>query len=560
MTDWTEKYRPSSLSELRGNDSAVDDVREWARTWDDHGEAAVLHGSPGIGKTSAAHALAADMGWETVELNASDQRTADDIERYAGRAADNATLGGSAGADDSGGRQLVIVDEADNIHGNYDRGGTRAVTELVKRARQPVVLIANDYYEMSRGLRNATREIEFRDVSKRSIIPVLRDLCRKEGIEFESEALERIAEQNDGDLRGAVNDLQAVAGERDSLALEDVVTSDRDTTVDLFPFLDLVLKEAENPEEALQASYDTEETPDDLTAWIAENVPKVYDGAELARAYDHLADADRWLGVVRATQDYSYWRYAGDNLAAGVAGARDGTKGGWTRYNRPDFYHSSSKTATHVVRQIARHEGTSMATARREILPFLASITRLCKPRELTVQMAAAYDLDTDHVSFVTGSGETTNKVASIVEDAQERRAELVEEHAAGAFATPTGDAANGAASDDGGDAGGAAGAVSGGDSGEGDSEDDEADDGTMSLDALGTGSPNGSGRDATEGSAERTDGDEGDIGTDGDDTTGSGGDTGIDGDDTAGSGGDTDGDDTDADGDDDQSGLSDFV
>ncbi|MEZ3142877.1 replication factor C large subunit [Halobaculum sp. MBLA0143] len=433
MSDWTEKYRPSSLSELRGNDSAVDAVREWARSWDDHGEAAVLHGSPGIGKTSAAHALAADRGWETVELNASDQRTADDIERYAGRAASNTTLG-SAGDDGDDGRQLVIVDEADNIHGNYDRGGAGAVTRLVEEARQPVVLIANDYYDMSRGLRNATREIEFRDVSARSILPVLRDLCRKEGIEFETAALERIAEQNDGDLRGAVNDLQAVAEGREHLELADVVTSDRDQTVDLFPFLDLVLKETDDAREALQTSYDVEETPDDLVGWIEENAPKEYDGAALARAYDSLANADRWLGVVRATQDYSYWRYAGDAATAGVAAARDGTGGGWTRWTRPTFYHSSSNTADHVVRQIARAEGTSMATARREVLPFLSTLTHHCKPRELTVRMAAAYDLEEDHVAFVTGSGETTNKVQSIVEDAAERRAALVEEHAAGAF------------------------------------------------------------------------------------------------------------------------------
>ena len=456
MSDWTEKYRPSSLSELRGNDSAVDEVREWARTWDDHGEAAVLHGAPGIGKTSAAHALAADWGWETVELNASDQRTADDIERYAGRAASNTTLG-SAGDDADDGRQLVIVDEADNIHGNYDRGGAGAVTRLVKEARQPVVLIANDYYDMSRGLRNATREIEFRDVSSRSILPVLRDLCRKEAIEFETEALERIAEQNDGDLRGAVNDLQAVAEGREQLELADVVTSDRDQTVDLFPFLDLVLKETDDAREALQTSYDVEETPDDLVGWIEENVPKEYDGAALARAYDSLANADRWLGVVRATQDYSYWRYAGDAATAGVAAARDGTGGGWTRWSRPTFYHSSSKTADHVVRQIARAEGASMATARREVLPFLSTLTHHCKPRELTVQMAAAYDLEEDHVSFVTGSGETTNKVQSIVEDAAERRAALVEAHAGGAFeetASLAGDAAvdaeaDGDASDD---------------------------------------------------------------------------------------------------------------
>ncbi|WP_435144177.1 replication factor C large subunit [Halobaculum sp. P14] len=435
MVDWTEKYRPRSLSELRGNDKAVEQFREWADTWDDHREAVVLHGSPGVGKTSAAHALAADEGWETVELNASDQRTADVIERFAGRAANNETLGGASGADDTGGRQLVILDEADNIHGNYDRGGAGAITSLVKSAGQPVVLIANDYYDMSRGLRNATREIEFRDVGKRSIVPVLRDICRKEDVEFDEDALEHIAERNAGDLRGAVNDLQAVAEGKDRLTEEDVVTGGRDTSMGIFPFLDLVLKEGDSAREALQSSYDVDETPDDLTKWIEDNMLKVYEPSEAVRAYEHLADADVWLGRVRASQNYSYWRYAGDNLSAGVAAERDETKGGWTRWGRPQFYHSSSNAADDVVRKIATRGGFSMATARRDVLPFLAEMTHHCKPRELTVLMAAAYDLDAEHVSFVTGSGETTNKVESIVEDAEELRAERMEEHSGGAFA-----------------------------------------------------------------------------------------------------------------------------
>src|SRR6056297_4361650 len=51
MVDWTEKYRPSSLSEVRGNDKARDALAEWAETWDEHGDAVILHGSPGVGKT-----------------------------------------------------------------------------------------------------------------------------------------------------------------------------------------------------------------------------------------------------------------------------------------------------------------------------------------------------------------------------------------------------------------------------------------------------------------------------------------------------------------------------
>ncbi|MEF8782226.1 MAG: replication factor C large subunit [Haloarculaceae archaeon] len=432
MVDWTEKYRPSSLSELRGNDSARDDFREWAETWDEHREAVIVHGSPGVGKTSAAHALASDMGWDQVELNASDSRTADDIERLAGRASRNATLGGSD-------RQLIIVDEADNFHGNVDRGGSRAVTEIVKSAGQPIVLVANDFYEMSKALRNACQEVEFRDVSKRSIVPVLRDICRKEGIEFEDAALEAIAEMNSGDLRGAVKDLQAQAEGREKLTAEDVVTGERDRTQGVFDYLDTVIKEA-GPQEALEASYDVDETPDDLINWIEDNMPKDYHGEELAVAYDFLANADRWLGRVRATQNYSFWRYAADNMTAGVAAARREPKGGWTRYGPPSYWSKLGRTRgtrdkrDYVARQIAEHGGVSTGTARREIMPHLAAMTHHCKNRELTVTMAAKYDLDAEHVAFVTGSGENTNKVQSIVEDAQTLREDETAEHAEGAF------------------------------------------------------------------------------------------------------------------------------
>ncbi|ELY72562.1 replication factor C large subunit [Natronobacterium gregoryi] len=434
MSDWTEKYRPTTLSEVRGNNKARDKLQEWADTWDEHRDAVIVHGSPGIGKTSAAHALANDMGWPVMELNASDSRGADVIERVAGEAAKSGTLtGGGAG------RRLVILDEADNFHGNADYGGSREVTRVVKEADQPVVLVANEFYEMSQSLRNACEAIEFRDVSKRSIVPVLRDICRREGIEFEEEALKQIAEETSGDLRSAVNDLQAVAEEAERLTVADAVTGERDTTEGIFDYLDALIKE-EDAEGALRASYDVDETPDDLLNWIEDNVPKDYEGDELADAYEFLSNADRWLGRVRSTQDYSFWRYATDNMTAGVAAARQEPKGGWTRYGPPSYWRKlgSSKgkrnTRDAIAERIAEREGTSVATARREILPFLSAMSHHCKNRELTVQMAAAYELDEAGVSFVTGSGKDTNKVQSIVEDAEDRREETAVEHSGSAF------------------------------------------------------------------------------------------------------------------------------
>jgi len=199
---------------------------------------------------------------------------------------------------------------------------------------------------------------------------------------------------------------------------------------------------------------------------------------------------------VRATQNYTYWRYATDNAAAGVAAARDGEKGGWTRYGRPQFWSSSDATADEVVGRIAAASGCSIATARRAVLPFLETVMHHCKPRELTVAMAAAYDLDEAGVAFVTGSGESTNKVASIVEDAQALREERMEDHAEGAFAggarsaeavDADAEGAVGAATDDDGSAasanGGTAADATGGDTGGTDAGDgDEEDDGQAGL------------------------------------------------------------------------------
>jgi len=115
--DWAEKYRPASLSDVLGNDAAVKALKKWAEAFGSGRKAAILYGGPGVGKTSAALALAHDMGWDYIEMNASDQRTKDAINKVAGSASKTGTFGGTNE------RRLLILDEADNLHGNYDRGG-----------------------------------------------------------------------------------------------------------------------------------------------------------------------------------------------------------------------------------------------------------------------------------------------------------------------------------------------------------------------------------------------------------------------------------------------------
>ena len=170
--EWTEKYRPAKLSEVVGNDNAISELRAWAEAIGSAEvkakKAAILHGPPGCGKTSAAYALASDMGWEVIELNASDQRNEGVIKSIVGHASRSNTF--------SRRTRLIILDEADNLHGKEDRGGTRAITEVVKRTSQPVILIANDLYRMSKALQRNCRVIRFQRLRPERIYQVLRKI------------------------------------------------------------------------------------------------------------------------------------------------------------------------------------------------------------------------------------------------------------------------------------------------------------------------------------------------------------------------------------------------
>ena len=77
MESWAEKYRPKNLSEIIGNTKTITELKNWATSWGGKmtKKGIILSGPPGCGKTSAAIALANDMNWEIIELNASDARS-----------------------------------------------------------------------------------------------------------------------------------------------------------------------------------------------------------------------------------------------------------------------------------------------------------------------------------------------------------------------------------------------------------------------------------------------------------------------------------------------------
>ena len=114
-TNLTEKYRPHTFGDIVGNTKIKAELKAWAQTWkriapawkgfnslDKNNElirgergfrpAMVMEGPPGVGKTTCAHALAADMGWDVIELNASDARNRTRIREVVTRGALNQVL------------------------------------------------------------------------------------------------------------------------------------------------------------------------------------------------------------------------------------------------------------------------------------------------------------------------------------------------------------------------------------------------------------------------------------------------------------------------------------
>jgi replication factor C large subunit len=234
--DWTELYRPKGLDDIVGNPKAVQELKA-GRT---DGRADVprrsrrLIGSPGTGETSAALALANDYGWDVVEMNASDQRNADAIEGIALRGALGQTFSptGEYLSTRQGRLKLIILDEADNISGKEDRGGVPAIVELVRSTRQPVILIVNDWYGLSKKssvLKSHTEQIKFAPIKGVTVRGVLRRIARDQKVRVSDRALEILAENAVGDLRSAIRDLQAIAaGKEEVTDLNTTVVSPRE--------------------------------------------------------------------------------------------------------------------------------------------------------------------------------------------------------------------------------------------------------------------------------------------------------------------------------------------
>ncbi len=383
--DWTEKYRPTTLDDVAGNTDAKKKLVRWANQWGKgkpRKKAVILAGKAGIGKTSAALALANDMGWDVIEMNASDQRNKYAIQDVVGRSAVDDTFApnGEFIPYKEGKRTLIILDEADNIFGKEDFGGIQETSNVISQTEQPIILIANDYYYLRRRSRNLSeklQKIDFEPLHERDVALLLRDICKAEEIGYDIDALKELAKRSDGDVRSAVRDLQSIAIGSDQIKLEDLdVLGYRNRAAEIFPSLRTILQGID-PHSSREVIRDLDEEPRNLITWIDENIPREYtDSKELVNGFDSLSKADVFLGRVYSTQYYRFWAYASDLMSAGVTLAKEHPHRGFRKYAFPTWIRkmtaSKNKRSirTSLSKKIAKHTHATSDRVATDVLPY----------------------------------------------------------------------------------------------------------------------------------------------------------------------------------------------
>ncbi len=422
---WTDRFFPKDFTEFVGNSEIVEGVKHWAEQWNKGKmqQPLFLYGSTGTGKTCLAILVAKVFGWQLFEFNASDSRTKDRVEKIAGSASKASSFFGKP--------RLILLDEVDGLQGTADRGGAAAIAALLKEAKNPVILTANDIYSNQKiaPLRAQCRLLHFKKINYLSIAKRLREICNQEAIEAEPDALQLLAKNCSGDFRSALLDLQtlSLSGNINSEAVQSLGYRERQQ--DVFKTIEAIFR-GKSVGEIRKARFQSDVSDEMLLRWIEENIPRHFkEGNDAANAFDRLSRADVFNGRIRNRQHYGFLRYSTELMTAGVALSRNREYSGWIQYQFPGLLRKLSKNRgeRNLRRGLCQKIGGRMHSSSRVVLahdlPYLKS---LFKDREKAAGYAAAFDLNEEEIAFLLGSKPTAKRVKNIFSEAEELKSKHI--------------------------------------------------------------------------------------------------------------------------------------
>ncbi|KAG6545470.1 hypothetical protein Mapa_013072 [Marchantia paleacea] len=253
---WPTKHQPKTTADIIGNQGIVKQLKDWLQHWEANfghtggkgakgkkrdaassspalKKAVLLSGTPGIGKTTTARLVCAELGYETLEVNASDSRGKSDSNVRKGMGGstantikemvNNESISFKTGKGHSQ-NSALIMDEVDGMSGG-DRGGVADLIASIKSSRVPIICICNDRYSQKlKSLLNYCLVLSYRKPTKQQMAKRLMQIAKAEGIQVAENTLEEIAERSNGDMRTSLNQLQYMSLRTTALNFNDVHT------------------------------------------------------------------------------------------------------------------------------------------------------------------------------------------------------------------------------------------------------------------------------------------------------------------------------------------------
>ena len=209
---WTEKYRPKTLRDVKGQEHFVLDAELWIE--EKNMPNVLLYGNAGCGKTAAGLALAKTLLGEYakdnfVEVNASDDRRLEVVRTTIKNVAQSGTIGDVP-------FRICLLDEMDGMTTDAQNALKRIMERYSGNIR--FIITCNDKSKIIYPLQSRCANYHFKPLSNEVILEVIKEILQKEQVSaFEDDDLSRLIYALDGDLRRAITEIQAAKASGNSL-------------------------------------------------------------------------------------------------------------------------------------------------------------------------------------------------------------------------------------------------------------------------------------------------------------------------------------------------------
>ena len=307
-----EKYRPKTKTDLIGNEVAINGLILFLKRWTPRKApmASLLLGPAGSGKTSSVYAIAKDLGYTIMEVNASDSRNKQSIKDIL----EPATRFSELESDTN--KKIILMEEVDGLSGTHDRGGLSEFFTIIKNTNYPIICTAND--PESQNIIKIMRRKEFRTynyerLDEFQIFELILNIAELENITIDEDQIEILAETVSGDLRAAINELESHKVGTNSVKIEE-----RNKMKPLLSILNELYR-SKNYENAKKVFSNAPSDYYKILLYIFDQTYRqCHTPEEISTAYDQIANADLYYNRIMKNQNWSLLKYFFEFIGPGI--------------------------------------------------------------------------------------------------------------------------------------------------------------------------------------------------------------------------------------------------